>query len=107
VGLHKSLAEIRKLEHMPFPKETDDERIHEMIAEINCVLRSIEHTDERKVAYYYTFDPHARAKALDMLYQLKGKYKEPAENEKNAYRELSDKDLQERKEQAKRFLKKE
>lgn len=50
-----------------------DEEIKEMLAEVNCKVRKIVHGDTARHVYYWAADTKARADALKLAYDLKGR----------------------------------
>lgn len=101
---HKELLQSSRLEHMTFrtgaknaeerdkhneekqakaiaegkefkPDESmTDEEIIEMLADINCTVRRIEHGEMARHVYFWSADNKARKDAIDMAYKLKGSY---------------------------------
>lgn len=51
-----------------------DETIIELLADVGCTVRRIEHGETARHVYFWSADSKARKDALDMAYKLKGKY---------------------------------
>lgn len=101
---HKALLESRVLEHMTFPLGPKDEKqreernaaykldseqhgkklkvedgvsdveIKEMLKDVNCTVRRIEHGEFARHVYFWAPDNRAVKDALDMAYKIKGAY---------------------------------
>lgn len=103
---HESLLKSRRLDHMTFPANIEDEVIDELLADVNCVLRKVVHGTQAKHAYFWSPDNRARKDGLDMIYKLKGKYAPEKFEDVSPYKDLSTTELMERKKKALDFFKK-
>jgi len=103
---HVVLLNARKLDHMTFPSNMEDNDIGELLASVNCVLRKVVHGVQAKHAYFWSRDNRALKDALDMVYKLKGKYAPEKFEDVSKYSNLSTADLVKRKKAALEFLKK-
>lgn len=104
---HVALLNSRRLDHMTFPINIEDEVIADMLASANCLLRKIIHGEQAKHAYFWSPDNKARKDALDMAFKLKGQYApEKIEDVTDPYRKLPTDELLKRKKEALDFLKK-
>lgn len=103
---HNDLMRSRKLDHMMFPTNIEDEEIAVLLADVNCVLRKVVHSAQAKHAYFWSPDNRARKDALDMIYKLKGKYAPEKFEDVSPYKHLSTSELLERKKAALAFFKK-
>lgn len=103
---HNSMLQARKLDHMTFPTNMDDDDIAELLASVNCVLRKVVHGVQAKHVYFWSKDNRAIKDALDMVYKLKGKYAPEKFEDVSKYSNLTTADLVKRKQAALAFLKK-
>lgn len=71
---HKQLLEASGIGHMVFPLKVTDEDIIELLAEANCIVKRLMHSETQTHVWYFAPDNNARKAALDMAYKLKGKY---------------------------------
>lgn len=81
---HLGLLKTTKIEHMVFVTEegsTDpktgekltDNDIKAMLEEVNCKVKRIVHSETARHVYYWVADARARADALKLAYDVKGK----------------------------------
>lgn len=103
---HNSMLNARRLDHMTFPVNMEDDDIAELLSEVNCVLRKVVHGVQAKHVYFWSKDNRAIKDALDMVYKLKGKYAPEKFQDVSKYAGMSTQDLIKRKNAALTFLKK-
>lgn len=71
---HKQLLDATRIEHMVFPLKITDEEIKELLEEVNCKVRKIQHGDTANHCWFWAKDNNALKNGLDLAYKLKGKY---------------------------------
>jgi len=75
--IHGELLDAQSIDHYIFPTKMTDEKISETFAEFGFkVMKIIKNNSGGKRAYFSIPDNTARAKALQMAYELKQKYGE-------------------------------
>lgn len=74
---HLALLNSTRIEHLIFPLETPalmDADIVGMLAEVNCTVRKVIHSETARHVYFWASDNKAVKDALDMAYKVKGNY---------------------------------
>lgn len=74
--VHNDLLDAKSIDHYVFPAKTPDEKIHEAFNDFGFKVMKIMKAQQKKRVYFAVPDNNARAKALQMAYELKQKYGE-------------------------------
>lgn len=73
---HSELLNAKSIDHYVFPLKTPDEKIYEAFSDFGFKVMRIMKSVRGKYVYFAIPDNNARAKALQMAYELKQKYGE-------------------------------
>lgn len=73
INVHKSLLQAKGIDHLVFPLAMSDEEITELIESVGGTVRKFKHGDTATHVWFWAPNTKARADALKLAYDIKGK----------------------------------